>query len=450
MLRLINFWLAMLVPMFAAAPVVPAAGGSEAAPAPGGESAAPVEADLGTEDTAELETPAEGVEEAEVEAAPDAQQDTRVLTGPVRKVLAELKTNNPEAYKQLKGVLFAEREFRTLFPQGPQQARELSAKLDEMGGVEGLDEVATEVQDYRQLDEQWINGDPQFIETAVENFPDGFKKLMPRMLATYAKVDQEGYNRELSRVIVSTFGSSGVNQALAQVRWLLSRSTDDAAKEALAQVQGIEKWVSGLGEMANKQPVQAHDPRNQELDQRERTIAQKEQDAFNTGLSRTWMGYATEKIGAELKSFLNGKQLSPDAQRVISRDVNQAVWDTLLKDSAWVRKYESLCDNRDDAGAMKLLESKVETKDMNGNSIMSSAVKRIYRGLYGQPAKKTGAAPSNGNGKPQPAAPKGWTRVTAPPKVEDVASSTTMEQKYNSMAILKNGSKVYWGDKVPA
>lgn len=457
---LINTWFMLLFPMFAAGAVADlgTAGGIDAGvgedvsnadnSGDAGDSGTVLPEGGGADEGANPDDTAEGVRPGEGEA----RQDGRTISPQLRKVLAETKASNPEAYKQLKGVVFSEQAFRQQFPGGPTEAAALKSKLDEMGGFEAVEEIQSEVQDYRGFDDAWIKGDPAFLQNAIaKGGSEGFKKLMPSMIQTYANVDKEGFNRELSKIMGATFDQAGLSNTLMWAKRLLGMNQDVNSKEALAQIEGIEQWVGGLKELASKAPVTPqNDPKTQELTQREQTIQQNEHKQFLGGVTRDYQSYAGSKISVELKQ-LAPKGIPEGASGKIIEQVNAELQSILFKDKAFVTKYENLCNAHDHEGALKLLKSKVETKGQRGTTLLADATKKVYRTWYGEPklgTKKPASAPGVVTG--QAKAAQGWTRIGKPPTPDQIDSRQSKGRIFFSQAILKSGAKVYWGDKIPS
>jgi hypothetical protein len=122
---------------------------------------------------------------------------------------------------------------------------------------------------------------------------------------------------------------------------------------------------------------------------------------------------------------------------------------TLLKDTGFNTKYDNLCNAKDHDGAFKLLQSKAEMRTQRGTTLLADATKKVYRTWYGEPKLGSKPAPKVGQ-QQQVAAPKGWVRVAKAPSPDEIDSRASRGLIYNSQAVLKDGRKIYWGDRVPA
>lgn len=450
LLKLFLHWFSLLaIPMFAAGAVadVGAEGASDVVPDAGERSA-----DLPTE--GEGDEPAGSESDGDLPAVetpePEAPaQDSRVLTGPIRKVLADLKASNPEAYKQLKSEIFGGRQAKETLENlrdlaGVEKVEEIAERLSELGGFEAVQELNTEVQEYRALDEAWIGGDFQTFEAAINQFPDGFKKMMPQMAAKWAQLDSEGFNRYGAGIVDATLKNAQLGTSLYLLKHILARSSDGATKQEATQIiQGLEGFLSELSKMATKPVTAPANNTNPELDAREKQITQKETEQFFNSVGSHAANYQRTEISKEIKALAGTKQISADGVQVIQRQVMQAIMDRLNANPAFVNKYDRYCEARDAEGAKKFLNTEAA-------KLIPELTKKVFRGIYGQPKAVT--KPGQPAGKPNgQEVPKGWVKVSGPPDASKIdRAKTTRSMVYDSQAVLLDGRKVYWSDKLPA
>src|SRR5512146_958344 len=160
------------------------ASGADAA----GDSASP---DAGTDSAESGQGSPEAGETAERgEAEAQAQEDGRTIPPDLRKHFAELKAQNPALYKKLKGLYFAEREFRNHFPGGPQEVVKLKEFVDTVGGEEGWQGVQETLKGWEELDGLYSNGSPEFVERIAKSDPEAFSQMVPKALERWAELDK--------------------------------------------------------------------------------------------------------------------------------------------------------------------------------------------------------------------------------------------------------------------
>lgn len=445
---LLHYWFMLLaVPMFAAGAVADPAVGAEVSE--GGEDVGDVTPEADVDTGAELETETPEAEAVGEEALPEGQsaQDNRTLSAPVRKALSDLKATNPEGYKQVKAAVWSDREFRQLFPEGATQAQQLLNQLDEIGGFDAVEELNGEVQDYRQLDTQWINGDPEFINTAVKAFPDGFKKLMPKMLDTYANVDRDGYNREMARVVAATLNAGQIPTTLYLLKRVFNSSQDQNLKtEGLQLVAGVEQFMKGISDEAAKRPQETVNPKTEELSQREQQIAEREREQLFSNIGSKSMAFQRGEIIRSLKDYAKGQAVTEGVSGAIVNEVIRSVMAQLGADEGFNTKYDRYIDAGDMQGALKLLNTRAK-------QVIPEHFKKIAPKYFRQPklgGKPNGQKPNADKGKAA-AAPQGWTKVSGPPSMDQIdRSKTDRGMIFHNQAILSSGKKVYWGDRAPS
>lgn len=90
------------------------------------------------------------------------------------------------------------------------------------------------------------------------------------------------------------------------------------------------------------------------------------------------------------------------------------------------------------------------------SKILPEVARKAYKSLFSNPtaqktAVKTATTTKTGTAAVAPVA--GWAKVSADkaPTPDQIDSKkTTFEMKFKKQAILKNGTKVYWGNNAPA
>ncbi len=155
--------------------------------------------------------------------------------------------------------------------------------------------------------------------------------------------------------------------------------------------------------------------------------------------------FSTDKIGKELTALK--KNVPESARQVFDKQVINAVWVKMREEPNFGPKFRALMANKDHAGVMKFLKSK---SDGYYNDAVDQTHKRLYgTAKLGAPKPKSGGAPKPGaNGALQkPAA--GWVKFNPPPNLIDRKATSERDIVFGKKAILTDGRKVYWGDKVP-
>jgi hypothetical protein len=91
--------------------------------------------------------------------------------------------------KELKSLYFSNAEFRKHFEM-PAKAKEFLADLEAAGGIDNLKQASSTLQ---EIDTAIAAGDSKIVERFAQ--AEGFPKLVPSVMAAYAKSDEAGYTQ---------------------------------------------------------------------------------------------------------------------------------------------------------------------------------------------------------------------------------------------------------------
>lgn len=407
--------------------------GSE--PGPGTEGGeAPV--DAGVDETTAGDQP------AELDADAQSKIDARTLPADVRAHLAELRTaGNAAVADKIQGAFAKQANFYKEFPGGMKEAREFKTMVTELGGKEGLQTFEQEKVEWRDIDEQWLKGDPGFVDRMIEFNPDSFAKIAPHALNKFASVDPAAYDYHMSGVMMVTLRESGILNDLYLAKQLVGMNQP---QEAVKLLDKIDQWTKNLDKISKTQPT----PRKVEPkvdDTREQGYQQRETQLFEREVGLDVEPKCDSLMQKELKPFLKGTEMTPRNQRVFKMEVMAELRSLADKDPNFKSNFAKLHTAKDKEGIARLTMSKYEEH-------MASVVKKVYGELFRTTSFAGQKKVMPTNGKPAPVV-QGWTKVTARPNPQDVDRSragTTDEMIRAGGAILKSGKKIYWGEKPPA
>jgi hypothetical protein len=396
------------------------------------------------------------------QAAP--QPDGRQVPAAVRKHLAALKaTGKPEDIalaKQINDAVWGYSALKAdiaknFGPEGLKEAIALKSTVEELTGADSIDQFKEEVQQFRQLDQQFINGDPEFIKTAVAQFPDGFKKLMPHMLDTWAQTDPDSYDRRMAGIIVATLNQNQFGNNLARAVDFLEMQDPDKSNHVIQKVIALlgdgQKALAGWAKFASeKPPAPQVDPNAEKNAQEARKLEADKQKFFLQGINKDLNTFSDNRITKELTQL---KKTVPESARpVFNQQVIDTVWAKMRAESNFAVKYRAYVANKDHAGLLQFLQSR---SDAHYTDAVDSTYKRLYgtTKFAGQkkadpvPGTKPGANGAVNNGQ-KPAA--GWVKMAnVDPAQIDRKLTSERDIVIGKKAVLKDGKKVYWGEKIP-
>jgi len=99
------------------------------------------------------------------------------------KAAAEALPEQAATIKKLGDAYFRADAYAKVFPT-VQDASSAKQLFDAVGGVDGVTQIQQRQQQYDAQDEQLKSGNPEAIDSAFKNFPDGMAALAPHYLDT--------------------------------------------------------------------------------------------------------------------------------------------------------------------------------------------------------------------------------------------------------------------------
>lgn len=262
----------------------------------------------------------EGDEEEPVEPA---AQDGRKMPDGLKKAIASLKATSPETAKQIKGLYYSDQEYRAAFPK-PEDAVAAKNLIEEIGGQEGIQEIAAEREEWQQIDADFSEGKKEFVTKLADGNPEGFLKTAPHVINEFAQRAPEQYGYYANRLTLNTMSNAGLSlQNL--------RATYDHFKEsnpeAAAVVAEVYNAMHDMNAKAAGFEQKRTDPREEQLKQREQEFETKRRADFETGVDTQAKKYLTEKMQPEIDRIVGNRKISEatmnDYREKVKAKVNQ-------------------------------------------------------------------------------------------------------------------------------
>lgn len=405
----------------------------------------------GDDPSAEEGDPAADADAQAAAKAEDAQWKAK--DGNLPPALKELINSNPNAAKRLKEMYFTNQRLMKLGGAGELQKMkeavanvggvdkliELNSQINQMGGVQGFQDAQQELGAWREIDEQWINGDVNLVNTLAEGNQASFEKIAPAMFSKLGETNPELYNYLGASIITNTFAGDGTITNLLLMKQALAAGD---SKLASTYFQKIENSVANLQSMASQAPKsKAPDPRAQAWESEKQGYQQKETQRFSDDVSNrnnTWM---EPKVKSELASYLNGaeKKLSQNTLDKLDNLIRQEIWEKhLATNPAFMKSRQALYNKMDLGGVERLYKQYAE-------KFFPTVTRQIAKEFGLQPAAKRAApvAQTGGAKTAAPVAKQGFQMVDKFPNPSEVDSkATTFDMKLKDQFILKDGRKV--------
>jgi hypothetical protein len=368
-------------------------------------------------------------------AAEEFTVDGRTIPANVRELF-----KNPLGGKDAKAAWMERGEFRKTFPEGPRQAVEQAALLAEIGGKAGVDGLKGEIAEYKELDGLFLAGDRRAVDKLAELAPDGFSKLAPEVMAKWFQTDPDACNRTLCGIIAGTFRDGQFESQLERAALYL-----DVGKtaEAVAVLQGLQKWSRGFDTVA-KAPVKVKEPAaNAQADKRTQDLDAREAKLFFDDVNGKIYATRLELVNKELATYgpkgKDGKlaAIEPAKREIFDAAIEREAGKRIGGDKAFNDELRRLEGKKDAAGIQKLTRAKMA-------EVMPDVVKVVSRLVLGSPVTKARVA---GKADATVAAGptlvnKGWVTVAEPPADTQIdRNKTTFEMIFEGKYILKDGRR---------
>ncbi len=407
----------------------------------------------GSEIDEELTPGGEGADEPgehgdDQHADDDAAGGDRRLPLDVRKAVREITTQNPDFLKrfpkfekEVTGALFTRQQVESL--GGLRSISDTFEKLEAYGGLDGIEEMATDAEASRELEKGLERGDPAVITGWAKDFPDGFKRSVIPSLETLEKLDETRSEEVASWQIAKTFEKFGVFSVVSALGKALS---DNKPEDAVRHFNELAKFLSdarGLAKRANSDPYAS---RSQELDARETKLNEDDQKNFRAIVRSEVNTKVTSELNKQLRDHLRTLKVfkveSGTANRM-RKEINSELQRLVNSDSEHQRRYDSIIGSKDRDRAVNYVIKAAFRK-------LPEAIKSVVKDYNLKPS----ARPGGGGPRRHAAAAGGGggssNTVSGVPKTSEVDFSRTPMDRFlasrggHGQAHLKNGKIAKW------
>lgn len=370
----------------------------------------------------------------------DEQGDRRALPLQIRNAIRkftqanpEFAKENPRFEKEVVGALFTQKALGEL--GGIQAVRQLKEAIDLHGGVEGLQEMASEVEGSRALDVGLEKGDPQVIENYVKEFPEGFKRIVPTALDALAKNFPEDYQRVGSTILHNTFRDNRSYDDLGSLGQIIGASKD---ANAIAAYNRLVDLLTNVQKNATDRKADPYADRAKQLDEREQNIAKQNQTSFLNGVRGEVDNSIVKDVNKMLVTALKGRVMEVPARNRLMNEIRGALATKVHSEPNYSRQWPGVRDAGDHGRAVKFNYA-AYAKALPGvvSSIMKDPVwQRYFSGAQRPAAQVRTERPAN-------------TTVAGRPQIGDVDfnrtdKATFLGSRQHGTAWLKNGKQAKW------
>ena len=380
--------------------------------------------DVSTESTGAVDTEQTDAVDPEAPATGTKFDARAIIKDPAK--LAALKAVDPALAGFVRDAVFSQREVEKA--GGLKTLIESHKFVQEVGGREGWQATQDDLASWDQLDKDFTEGKPEFVERIAKGDPEAFERMVPLALQQIGKDNPEMYSHLMSRVIINTMDQAGLGNAL---KGLLT-TAGEAAKPI---IQEIIDWAEGFRTTAAKVPEKKLDPREQQLTQREQEFAKKQAYMLTRSVDSDSIKHRDSIISREIKPFGDWDTMDPDRKGAVAAWISQRIGKTLSADTRFMERRQTLIQNSDRDGLAKLERDKLD-------ELVPKLVPQVAK-VFGvtKAAQKTEAAKNAPAATPK--APQGWVQLKGRIDMSMVdRSKTDASMLMDTSAVYKDGRKV--------
>lgn len=385
----------------------------------------PVEDSEQADDEADSESP----DDEEAPAEPVAP-DGRKMPDSLKKGLAALKAVNPEAAKELRGLYFANQEYRSIYPTVA-EAVQAKTLIEEIGGTEGVQQIAAEREEWGTLDQQYADGSKDFVTSIAEANPEAFLKVGPHVINEWATRAPEQYQYYAQSLTVNMLKNAHVPEQLSAA---YHAAADNPALQA--QIAGVYNSIVDMHEKSQQfaQKQQSVDPERQKFTQEKQQFEQQRRASFEEGILSQTKTYLAGKMDAAIKIVAANRTIDSEALPHYQQMINTEIERRLAQIPGFEAKLEAFYRTGNAAESAKYIQAQYDRILPDAAKVIAPLVRNLGPAPV---AKKPAAAPVQG--KP---AVRSEVTLRDMPEWKDIDfSKCTTADVANGWAILKSGRK---------
>ncbi len=382
-----------------------------------------------------------GEGEGEQEQAAAGEPKGEVLPAALAKSLRELKGANPDhvpALNTLNKSWYRDRAFTQVF-KTPDDARTAAETIEALEGTDGIAKMREEISGIRQFDEMASRGNPKVIESLADEFPDGFKKLIPVALSRLANMDRVAYGEAMRGPLLQELEGSGlvdnIGAALDEIKAGLTDKDNLGSYVNRVQriLTGIANWYNGVKNQETEYRNRYQDPQVKELENTRQELQDQKVGIVRTNILRDVTNYLTSTMDPEITKVLTGKNLSTSGRARFDGIVKTEVSSILKSNTHYQDTMRNFIRQGNVEGATRFAKPFIDRA-------RKQAISTVFTDTYGTanaPAKKQ--APANG----QQQRPAGTLNIDKPIFVQKKPAHEEIDWKQDPTRTLFITGKAY-------
>lgn len=359
-------------------------------------------------------------------------------TAEIRASLKAFREANPDhaqAAKLLNDGYSRYEAYKAVIPT-VEDARNMVAQLDALGGFEGIADLQSTLQAVEETDSLLDAGDPKVIDQIIEDSPDGFQKIVPHAVNKLREMNPEAFNAMVRPHLIRGLAEANFPQV---VDYLISQLGDKP--EVQKVVNSMKNWFENQKMEAERTSTDFLTPEREKFAKEKADHAATVRKDFEAGIETAVASHLNTTLGTALRPYSAALNALPPAIRQdVARACITELASALRADKAYQTAVNAAMKSRRPDRDKIIVMNK--TAITNKAAAVIAKVVKNYSLTPGTPSKKTGKADTK-----QPVVQTGVTKLSKPPKDTDIDwnhPNMSQEAYIRHRAVLKNGRFVSW------
>jgi hypothetical protein len=232
------------------------------------------------------------------------------------------------------------------------------AVIESLGGHEGIQNLQSEVTDYRKEITQFAEGNAELPQQLFESNPDGLAKSVAASINVLAERDVERFKTAVRPGVVARMKQAGFTPTIQQIA---QHILDGKGQDAYDLLQKMGNWVANEEQLQQKavQTQAERNPEREKLDTERREFETQKAQAYDqrVGVDVNQLNNESMKLVVE-PFFKEIKLMDPKGRRKFIQAVQADVWEAMRLDKTWQMQAHAIKNKGDARETAEFLNQK--------------------------------------------------------------------------------------------
>lgn len=352
--------------------------------------------------------------------------------------------------KALREMFFSQASLRKEFPGGVKEALALKKNVEEIGGLEAVEQLQGDLQRFTSDAELFEKDQAKWIESSFAENSDASLKAMGHAIDFAAEHHPEQYNHMMSKVLLNTLDQYS---PVGNIWTLLSGMKDNPQAQQAAQE--LAKWYNGVKNTAAKIPEKKVDAESKKLETERQKLTEEKEQIRNQKINSEAVPYLIKSAESQIdaKAKASGidiqaiKRDTPKRYEKFMQDVKQSIHRSVLADNKFIDRYAAALAAGDTAKCTRMVNARHDLA-IKGDGHKEGVISGLVEEWFG-PGKKVNPVADKTKPVTDTSNRGGNTsavRVASMPPKTDINWNHPKTRIVDGEAMMKNGKFLKWRD----